>query len=86
MKKKSRTSRRFGARYGRTVRKRLTSIEVEMKKEHECPQCNTSAVVRKSVGLWKCRKCGYTFTGGAYVPVTKMGEASKRRARSTRSA
>jgi ribosomal protein L37AE/L43A len=33
------------------------------------------------VGVWKCRKCGFTFTGGAYSPVTKLGVVAKRAAK-----
>jgi large subunit ribosomal protein L37Ae len=33
------------------------------------------------VGVWKCKKCGFTFTGGAYTPVTKLGVVAKRAAK-----
>ena len=69
---------RLGVRYGSTVRKRLSKIEVEMKKPHKCPSCGVIAVKKVSVGLWGCRKCGYTFAGGAYTPSTKLGEVAKR--------
>ncbi len=68
----------FKARYGATVRKRYIEVMTEMKKPHRCPQCHAPTVKRQSVGLWKCRKCGFTFTGGAYVPSTKLGETAKR--------
>lgn len=71
----------FKARYGATVRKRYIEVVTELKKPHSCPQCHASAVKRQSVGLWKCRKCGFTFTGGAYVPSTKLGETAKRAAK-----
>jgi ribosomal protein L37AE/L43A len=38
-------------------------------------------VTRKSVGVWQCKKCYYTFTGGAYVPSTKLGVVAKRAAK-----
>jgi len=69
------------ARYGATVRKRYIEVVTETKKSHRCPQCNASAVKRQSVGIWKCRKCGFAFTGGAYTPSTKLGETSKRAAK-----
>lgn len=61
---------RFGTRYGSTLRGRVAKIEKEMKSLHKCPSCQTKAVRRVSVGIWKCRKCGHTFTGGAYTPAT----------------
>jgi large subunit ribosomal protein L37Ae len=63
------------------VRKRYVKVITEMKKPHKCPQCGFLKVKRESVGVWKCRKCGYTFTGGAYTPVTKLGIVSKRSAK-----
>jgi large subunit ribosomal protein L37Ae len=53
----------------------------EMRKPHQCPQCGFLRVKRESVGVWKCRKCGYTYTGGAYTPVTKLGVVAKRSAK-----
>jgi len=53
----------------------------ETKKTHSCPQCGSESVRRQSVGLWNCRKCGFTFTGGAYTPVTKLGAVAKRAAK-----
>lgn len=77
-RKKTGPTARFGARYGTAPRKRRAEIEIQLKKPHECPRCEFKAVFRVSVGLWRCRKCNYTFTGGAYVPFTKLGEISKR--------
>jgi len=75
---------RFGARYGSTVRKQYVKVLSEMKKAHRCPQCGNESVRRQSVGLWNCRKCGFTFTGGAYTPTTKLGIVAKRTARGMR--
>jgi len=72
---------RFGARYGRTVRKRLGKIEAEQRKKHPCQSCGSLHVKRISVGTWKCSKCGYTFSGGAYQPSTNLGEVAKRNIR-----
>ena len=71
----------FKARYGGTVRKRYVEVVSETKRPHSCPQCRAVAVKRQSVGIWKCRKCDFTFTGGAYTPATKLGETAKRAAR-----
>jgi len=79
--KKVGPTRGFGARYGATVRKRYVKVVSEVKKAHRCPQCGVESVRRQSVGVWKCRKCGFTFTGGAYAPVTKLGVVARRAAK-----
>ena len=71
----------FKARYGSTLRKRYVEVISGTKRLHSCPQCRAVAVKRQSVGVWKCRKCGFTFTGGAYTPSTKLGETAKRAAK-----
>ena len=76
--KKVGPTRGFGPRYGSTVRKRYVKIVTEMKRKHKCPQCGLLRVKRVSVGVWKCGKCGFTFTGGAYTPATKLGIVAKR--------
>ena len=73
----------FGPRYGSTVRKRYIRVVAGLKKPHRCPQCGLVRVKRESVGVWKCKKCGYTFAGGAYIPVTKLGVVAKRAAKGT---
>ncbi len=76
--KKVGPTRGLGSRYGATVRKRYIKVVKEMKRPHRCPQCRLQRVKRVSVGVWKCRKCGFTFTGGAYTPITKLGIVAKR--------
>ncbi len=79
--KKVGSTRGLGTRYGSTVRKRYTKVIAGLKKLHKCPQCGFAKVRRESVGVWKCRKCSCTFTGGAYMPVTKLGIVAKRAAK-----
>jgi len=79
--KKVGPTRGLGPRYGSTVRKRYIKVLEEMRKPHKCPQCGFPRVKRESVGVWKCRKCGFTYTGGAYTPVTKLGVVAKRSAK-----
>lgn len=80
--KKVGLARGLGTRYGATVRKRYIKVVSETRKNHKCPQCGSAAVKRESVGIWNCRKCGHTFTGGAYVPITKLGVVAKRQVKS----
>jgi large subunit ribosomal protein L37Ae len=61
---------RFGPRYGRFVRKRVAEMEKVSRAFHRCPKCDTMSVRRQGTGIWACRKCGYTFAGGAYQPQT----------------
>lgn len=64
---------RFGARYGATLRKRWKEVMEKRYADHTCPFCGlTGRVYRVSVGLWKCRKCGTSWAGGAYVPRTEI--------------
>jgi large subunit ribosomal protein L37Ae len=79
--KKVGPTRGLGPRYGSTVRKRYIKVMQEMRRPHKCPQCGFPRVRRESVGVWKCRKCGFTYTGGAYTPVTKLGVVAKRSAK-----
>jgi large subunit ribosomal protein L37Ae len=79
--KKVGPTRGLGPRYGATVRKRYVKVIAGLKKAHRCPQCGFVRVKRESVGVWKCGKCGFTFTGGAYTPVTKLGVVAKRAAK-----
>lgn len=79
--KKVGPTRGLGSRYGSTVRKRYAKIVAGMKKASRCPQCGFLRVKRESVGIWKCKKCGFTFTGGAYAPITKLGVVARRLAK-----
>jgi large subunit ribosomal protein L37Ae len=76
--KKVGPTRGLGVRYGSTVRKRYSKVVTQMKKHHRCPHCGFPRVKRVSVGVWGCRKCGFTFTGGAYTPTTKLGIVARR--------
>jgi large subunit ribosomal protein L37Ae len=81
--KKVGSTRGLGVRYGSTVRKRYVKVITELKKPHRCPQCGFVRVHRVSVGVWQCGKCNYTYAGGAYTPMTKLGAIAKRSAKGT---
>lgn len=76
--KKTKSAGRFGARYGRKIRKAVTAIEERTHAAHTCPKCERPSVKRIGTGIWKCAKCGYTFTGGTYVPHTALGITAQR--------
>jgi large subunit ribosomal protein L37Ae len=64
------SSKRFGSRYGNRVRKNADEAE---SRDYQCPECN-SDLGREAAGIWKCKKCGRKFTGGAYKPDTGAQE------------
>lgn len=76
--KKVGSTGRFGARYGAKLRRRVLDIERRRHEKHRCPSCATRALRREAAGLWRCRKCGLLFAGGAYVPYTDAGRAARR--------
>ncbi|MFQ6056448.1 MAG: 50S ribosomal protein L37ae [Methanosarcinales archaeon] len=59
---------RYGPRYGKMIRARVSKIEVEQRKRHLCPRCNMPYVKRVSCGIWRCKKCGLKFASLAYYP------------------
>lgn len=66
------------SKYGRKIRKLANSALKNKVKKYECPKCGKEKVVRISFGVWQCKSCGTTFTGGAYMPTTGTGEVAKR--------
>ncbi len=73
--KKVGVSGRLGPRYGVKIRRRVKELEIRQKKAHPCPKCQYRAVKRVGTGIWTCNHCGYTFSGGAYLPFTAVGES-----------
>ncbi|WP_121742671.1 eL43 family ribosomal protein [Natronorubrum halophilum] len=65
---------RFGARYGRVARRRVSEIEDDM----QSSQVDGDDVTRVGTGIWKNEETGEVFTGGAYRPETPAGQTVKR--------
>ena len=59
-------TKRFGARYGRSIRERLKKIERKQKAIYKCPYCQYKKVKRISAGIWECKKCSTKFAAKAY--------------------
>jgi len=72
------SSGRFGPRYGRFIRKRINQLEQVSRANHACPRCDQVAVRREGTGIWACRKCGFEFAGGSYVPETPVMRVAAR--------
>jgi large subunit ribosomal protein L37Ae len=75
---KTKSAGRFGVRYGRKIRKIIAEVEERTKASHKCPKCERKSVKRIGTGIWRCTKCGYTFSGGTYIPQTPLGTAAQR--------
>ncbi len=76
--KKTKSAGRFGVRYGRKIRKAVAEVEEKTNTLHKCPKCKKNSVTRIGTGIWKCSKCGFTFSGGTYIPQTPMGITAQR--------
>ena len=76
--RKTKSTARYGTRYGARLRKDVRKIEATSKSFHRCPRCRLPKVKRISVGIWKCRKCSHKFAGGAWMPVTNAGKRVNR--------
>jgi large subunit ribosomal protein L37Ae len=64
--KKVKSSGRFGARYGSTVRARVVQIEVKQRKKQKCPYCKKLKAKRLSKGIWKCSMCNKKFASDVF--------------------
>ncbi|HJX51107.1 MAG TPA: 50S ribosomal protein L37ae [Candidatus Nanoarchaeia archaeon] len=63
--KKVKSSGRFGARYGKTVKAKLVQVEIKQRKKQSCPFCKRTAK-RLSKGIWKCTRCNKKFASDVY--------------------
>ncbi|MEK6913594.1 MAG: 50S ribosomal protein L37ae [Nanoarchaeota archaeon] len=70
--KKTKAAGRFGARYGRSVRTKLASVEQKQRIKQKCPYCGKSGVKRLSKGIWKCSKCEKKFASDVYYLENKI--------------
>ena len=58
---------RFGTRYGKSTREKVSRTESLVRRSIKSPFCNKNTVRRLSSGLWECKKTGIKFTGKAYT-------------------
>lgn len=63
--------KRFGVRYGKRTKERLSKVERVAKARHKCPYCNYVAVRKEAAGIFNCSKCKAKFTGKAFAPEKK---------------
>ncbi|RMF55642.1 50S ribosomal protein L37ae [Candidatus Woesearchaeota archaeon] len=76
-KKKFGSVKRFGPRYGRRTKDRVSEVEALRKKKHSCPFCKKNKVKRLAAGIWYCSKCNCKFTSKAYSVSSKKKVVSE---------
>jgi large subunit ribosomal protein L37Ae len=76
--KKVGSAGRFGPRYGGLARRTVATIEKVQKAAHPCVRCGSVSVFREQTAIWACRKCGFSFAGGAYTPETGAGQGAQK--------
>ncbi len=64
--KKTKSAGRFGARYGKTVKRKLVEVEIKQRKKQTCPICKKGTAKRLSKGIWQCKKCKKKFASDVY--------------------
>ena len=60
------SAKRYGVRYGATLKRKVAVIEAVQRSDQKCPYCNRTAAQWRSVGIYECIKCGAKFTAKAY--------------------
>ncbi|MDO8467995.1 MAG: 50S ribosomal protein L37ae [Nanoarchaeota archaeon] len=64
--KKVGASGRFGARYGKKVRARVTIVENKQRQHQRSPFNPKGKAKRIASGIWKDKKSGRIFAGNTY--------------------
>ncbi len=59
--------KRFGVRYGRTLKEKFGKIEKERLERSLCPLCRKTKMKRLAAGIWECKKCNVKIAGAAYT-------------------
>ncbi|MFB6130320.1 MAG: 50S ribosomal protein L37ae [Salinigranum sp.] len=72
--RKTGSAGRFGARYGRVARRRVSEIEADMNDA----TVDGDSVTRVGTGIWKNEETGEVFAGGSYRPTTPGGRQVRR--------
>lgn len=64
--KKTKSTGRFGSRYGKRVKDRVVKVEEKQRAKQKCPFCGKIGVKRKAKGIWECPRCEKRFASNTY--------------------
>ncbi|MBW2968167.1 hypothetical protein KY362_06795 [Candidatus Woesearchaeota archaeon] len=72
------SAKRYGPRYGKRNKEKVSSLEKQHRERQKCPFCNYVKVRRLSPGIWLCEKCDAKFASKAYslAPKKKVKEVA----------
>ena len=70
-------TRKYGTRYGSSLRKIIKKFELTQHAKYQCPFCGKNGVKRSCVGIWKCKGCSKSVAGGAWELTTSAAAAAK---------
>lgn len=63
----SKVSKKFGVRYGATIKKKYDDAQTKLKEKKKCPYCSKFGTVKRlAKGIWECSRCSAKFAGKAY--------------------
>nr|UXY87488.1 60S ribosomal protein L37A [Cryptomonas sp.] len=68
---------KYGTRYGSSVRKQIKKIEISQHRKYNCTFCGKENVKRTSIGIWHCKSCNRTISGGAWSLYTQAAVAAR---------
>lgn len=64
--KKTKSTGKFGPRYGKRVKDRVVKVEEKQRVKQKCPFCGKVGVKRKAKGIWECPRCEKRFASNTY--------------------
>jgi len=75
--KKVGISRKYGCRYGSSLRKLMKKFETMQRQRYVCPFCGKAAIRKISVGIWRCKACKKKLAGGAWELTTATAATAR---------
>lgn len=68
---------KWGTRYGASIRKQAKKVELLQRAKYICPFCGVQNVKRRSHGIWECKSCSKTMSGGCWTLSTNAAVTAR---------